>query len=306
LATANTHLAVPLNITGNTTPEQNALFKQFLGDAAQGAWQFAMEKLDQHTANVVLEGRERLRTEIRESFMEIIKRHAISDHYKAEEVRSTSVYPERYRFRPVEAQVTMLRKYFPQLGDCMERMGRRQLPEGAEGWFAIPRWQAIADSYSEAVGQVLAVVEQQRKFANQVAGKVGTAFLRETDRAARAKEILGEQQAGNDILVVAAQLGILHRGKSARRTRVVMKANEYGLGTFAVGCILLTHPERLSHCDSLMIDCCGDEYSLTGSGVYDRVPLFDYDLSGLQFSVFYHDRARPQWGSPTAFLFQHT
>jgi hypothetical protein len=37
---------------------------------------------------------------------------------------------------------------------------------------------------------------------------------------------------------------------------------------------------------------------------FDRVPLFDYDLSGIEFSIFYEDRARDVWGTPTGFLYR--
>ena len=45
------------------------------------------------------------------------------------------------------------------------------------------------------------------------------------------------------------------------------------------------------------IPCAGD-------GIFDRVPLYECDLGGLQFSVFYNDRSRNLWGSPSGFLFQ--
>src|ERR1035438_5864126 len=77
-------------------------------------------------------------------------------------------------------------------------------------------------------------------------------------------------QQGSDILVVAAQAGMLHRGSSARRTRVALAGNEFGLGVFAFGCMLLTHPERLSTGDTLMIDCGGDQYSVRGDYTFDR------------------------------------
>jgi len=178
------------------------------------------------------------------------------------------------------------------------------LPEGAEAWFAIPRWQALGPTYQEAVEQVLEKIGQQRKFAHRMQGRLSQAYLRQMDRSERAMAILTEQQPGNDILIVAAQMGRLHRGCSARRTRMIMQGNEFGLGVFAFGTILLTHPERLSTGDALMVDCGGDEYSLGGDGIYDRVPLFDYDLGGLQFSVFYNDRSRNLWGSPSGFLFK--
>lgn len=94
------------------------------------------------------------------------------------------------------------------------------------------------------------------------------------------------------------------RGCSARRARVLMAGNEFGLGMFQVAAMLLTHPERLSSSDALMLDCAGDEYSLYGDRTFDRVPLFDYGLSGLEISIFYEDRSRDLWGTPSGYLYQ--
>jgi hypothetical protein len=236
--------------------------------------------------------------------VEIILRHTISNKFKDEEVGSDRVYPKTYRVRPVEGQVTDLKKLFPSLTGCNERLARSQLPEGAEAWFAIPRWQALAPTYNEAVEILIGVLASKRRFSNRILGKLTEKFLRQSERSKLAETILAEQQEGNDILVVAAQAGMLHRGSSARRTRVAMAGNEFGLGVFSIGCMLLMHPERLSHADTLMIDCSGDEYSVRGDYTFDRVPLFDYDMSGIEFSIFYEDRARNLWGTPTAFLYK--
>jgi len=83
-----------------------------------------------------------------------------------------------------------------------------------------------------------------------------------------------------------------------------MVGNEFGLGVFAFAAMLLTHPERLSSSNALMVDCCGDEYSIQGDMTFDRIPLFDFDASGIEFSMFYEDRARNLWGSPTGFLYK--
>lgn len=301
---ATTANVTPLNITGNTTSEQQEALRKFLGEAVSAASRASIEKLDRQTAQLVLEKHARLKAEFTQSVIEIVQRYTVSDRYKEEETLSQREYPPNYRVRPVEAQVTGLRKLFPKLGGCVERIGRRPLPDGAEAWFAIPRWEALAPTYNEAVELVMEALGKQRKFANRMLGKLSAAHLRPTERSARALALLAEQQPGSDILVVAAQLGRLHRGCSARRTRVIMLGNEFGLGAFAFGCILLTHPERMSMVDALMVDCGGDEYSLGADGVYDRVPLFEYDLGGLQFSVFYNDRSRNLWGSPSGFLFQ--
>jgi hypothetical protein len=186
----------------------------------------------------------------------------------------------------------------------MEKLVRKPLLEGAEGWFAIPRWQALAPTYSEAVEMALGVLATRRKFQNRIVGRLGPTYLRQSERSKLAGKILSEQQQENDILVVAAQAGMLHRGCSARRARMRMAGNEFGAGVFAVACILLTHPERLSAEDTLMIDCGGDEYSVRGDYTFDRVPLFDYDLSGIEFSIFYEDRSRNLWGTPSGFLYK--
>lgn len=298
------HQIVPLHLSGNTTEHQKRLLQEFLGTAVQQACGTALEQLDQQSAQAVLDQDRNLRREIADLVIQIIQRHTVSSKFMDEEARSNRVYPPTYRVRPVEAQVTALRGLFPTLGACQEKLSRRPLPEGPEAWFAIPRWQKLAGTYNEALEMVLDVLASKRRFSNRIIGKVGEKFLRQSERSKLAEKILAEQQEGSDILVVAAQAGMLHRGCSARRTRVAMAGNEFGLGVFAFACILLTHPERLSTSETLMIDCGGDEYSVRGDYTFDRVPLFDYDLSGIEFSIFYEDRARSLWGTPTGFLYK--
>jgi hypothetical protein len=306
MATANLvqHQIVPLHLAGNTTEQQSRMLEQLLGEAVLDACRTAIEQLDRQSAQTVLETDRKLKSEVADALVEMIHRHTTSDKFKDEEVGSNRVYPPNYRVRPVEAQVTELKKLFPRLGSCHEKLAHRQLPEGAEAWFAIPRWQALAQTYNEAVEMALEVLAAKRRFGNRIVGRLGEIYLRQTERSKLAESILADQQQGNDILVVGAQAGILHRGSSARRTRVSMAGNEYGLGVFSVACMLLTHPERLSTSETLMIDCGGDEYSVRGDRTFDRVPLFDYDLSGIEFSIFYEDRARNLWGTPTGFLYK--
>jgi hypothetical protein len=301
---ATPHQIVPLHLSGNTTDQQNRMIQEFLGDAVQEAYQTAIEQLDRQSAQTVLDTHKKLKSEVANMVVEIIHRHTVSDKFKDEEVSSNRIYPPTYRVRPIEAQVTELRKLFPTLGSCHERLARKALPEGAEAWFAIPRWQALAPTYNEAVEMALGVLASKRKFSNRIVGKIGDKYLRQSERTKLAEKILADQQQGNDFLVIAAQAGLLHRGSSARRTRVSMAGNEFGIGVFAMVCILITHPERLSTGDTLMIDCGGDEYSVRGDYTFDRVPLFDYDISGIEFSIFYEDRARNLWGTPTGFLFK--
>ncbi len=303
-ATPTSHQIIPLHLSGNTTEQQNRMLQEILGEAVKEAHKTAIEQLDRQSAQAVLDMDKKLKAEVAARVVEIIHRHTLSDKFKDEQVPSDRVYPPAYRVRPIEAQVSELRKLFPTLGSCQEKLARRELPEGAEAWFAIPRWQALAPSYNEAVENILGVLAAKRRFSNRIAGKLGAMFLRQAERSRLAEKILGEQQEGNDILVVAVQAGLLHRGCSSRRTRVAMAGNEFGLGVFSFVSMLLTHPERLSAGDALMIDCGGDEYSVRSDYTFDRVPLFDFDMAGIEFSIFYEDRARNLWGTPTGFLYK--
>jgi hypothetical protein len=294
----------PLHLSGNTTECQNAQLLVSLGEAAQRACRIAIDQLDTNRVQVVLDLNQQVQAEVIDSIVGIIHQHTVSDKFKGEQVLSDRTYPPKYQVRPVEAQVTELRKLFPSLGSCMERLSRKPLLESAEAWFAIPRWQALAPTYNEAVEMALAALGTRRKFGHRLAGRLGPTFLRQSERAKLAENVLLDQQQGQDILVLAAQAGVLHRGRSARRARVAMAGNEFGLGVFAVTCMLLTHPERLSSECGLMIDCGGDEYSFRGDYTFDRVPLFDYDIAGIEFSVFYEDRARDLWGTPSGFLYK--
>jgi hypothetical protein len=298
------HQFVPLHLSGNTTVEQSQLLMACLDEAVQSACLKVIDQLDRQSAQAVLDSSKKVKLEVSDLVMEVIHRHTITDKFKDEQVASNRVYPPTYRVRPIEAQVTALRTIFPVLGDCQEKLARKPLLEGAEAWFAIPRWQALAPTYGEAVEMLIEILASKRKVSNRVVGKLDDKYLRQCERSKLAEKVLAEHQGGNDILVVPAQAGMLHRGCSARRTRASLAGNEFGLGIFAIGCMVLMHPERLSTADTLMIDCGGDEYSVRGDYTFDRVPLFDYDIGGIEVSVFYDDRARNLWGTPTGFLYK--
>jgi hypothetical protein len=299
-----THQLTPLHIAGNTTDKQKALLKESLDEAVNRVYKTTLQQLDQHRMELVIELEDKLKAELTAAAQKIIERLTQSDKYLAEETISRREYPPTYYARPIEAQVTALREAFPALGGCIERLARNPVPAEAEAWFAIPRWQALAPTYTDAVEMMIDVLQAKRRFSNRIVGNLGAKFLRQHERTRLSEQLVAKQQPGSDILVVAAQFGLRHRGCSARRARVAMASNEFGLGAFALGCMLITHPERLSMIDTLMIDCSGDEYSLRADTIYDRVPLYDFDLGGVEFSVFYEDRARNLWGTPTAFAFE--
>jgi hypothetical protein len=104
---------------------------------------------------------------------------------------------------------------------------------------------------------------------------------------------------------VPAQFGLRHRGRSVRRAREVFNASEFGLDTFAVGIMLLTHPERLQHYDDLWIDCAGDEYDDPGDdGRFSLAPYFCFSCGKVELLARRFDVAGGYCGSASGFVSQ--
>ena len=102
------------------------------------------------------------------------------------------------------------------------------------------------------------------------AGEIDTAHLRQHSRTVEALAKLAETQTG-DILIIAVQYGMRHRGKSVRRARETFASNEFGLGAFAIGCMALVHPERYVRWEELDTDCAGDEFAPSADGDFSEI-----------------------------------
>ena len=226
---------------------------------------------------------------------------SVTDKYKDEEVSSKYGYLSGYKKpKDVIEQTNLLRQLFPGVGFADENMVR-PVVANAEGYFAIPRWQSIAPTYGEAVQKVLDALNKayKGKFKNWREGQLGPDQLRQSAKSAAAWEQIGEAQKGFDILVVPAQFGLRHRGRSVRRAREVMESNEFGLGAFAVGIMLLTHEDRLKHYDDLYVDCAGDEFHdpQVSDAPFGRAPIFFFVGDGLRFGAGWSGDASDGFGS---------
>ena len=221
-----------------------------------------------------------------------------------EEVPSRYGYPQGYAVKPLTVQIATLVKLFPNLDPVPAlayTVNLPALPEGAEGWFAIPNWEKIAKTYNLAVETVLAIISSTRLFANNnYAGQFGPNCLLQSERSARMFTTLAQGQSG-DILIVPAQFGKRHTGRSVRRAQEVFTEQEFGLGAFAAACLLLTHPERLTSSNDLWIDCIGDEHAPDVAGRDIGVPCFYFD-DRLTFDAFWSGTASGDLGSASGFL----
>lgn len=228
-----------------------------------------------------------------------------SPFFANEEVKSNYGYPSGYAVKPVCEQLVELSKHFNGLDAssvwaCSKELPA--LPAGAEGWFAVPRWEKVAKSYNEAVEKVLDLIDKTHTFYNYHKRNLGPKYLRLSERTAVALQMIGEKQKG-DFLLIPAQFGLTHRGRSVRRVRVVYAPNEFGLGSFIVRCMILSHPDRLVQWEQLHIDCPGDEYSPDANGVFSSAPLFFFHDGEVRFVVGRVDAADEYYGSASGLVF---
>lgn len=243
--------------------------------------------------------------ELQAGLKKLIDELSVSDQYANEQVATNYNYPATYRPKPLAEQIETLTKLYGLDGTAAyayaKNLELKGLPEGAESWFAIPRWEAVGQTYGEATEKVLGLIGKSRKFKNWRENQLHERYLRQSEKTKQMFAQLAEKQQG-DILIVPAQFGFLHRGQSVRRARETFAETEFGLGAFAVGTLLLTHPEREVEWEQLHIDCSGDEYSPDADGRFVGAPLFYWYVGRLHFGSRWTSGASGHYGSASGFL----
>ena len=301
------------------TDGQKKLLTRMIGDVADS--NPVKEALDALSKN----GAERLKRNpefalsLRRFTVEQIGKLGVVNEFADEEVPSKYGYLSGYKpgVRGLNEQCNQLRVLFPGVGFSNQNLqtrienGEIKMPKNAEGWFAIPNWRKnpkiFGSTYSEAVQTVLDAIKKARDgaFYNYREGQIDKQHLRQSARSQKFWDDLAKAQGDADILIIAGQFGIRHHGRSVRRARVVIEdtAGEFGLGAFAVGIMVLTHPERLQHYDDLWIDCAGDEFDDPDSVVrFGRAPYLCFHDDWVKFGTFRVGNARVYFGSASGFL----
>lgn len=223
----------------------------------------------------------------------------MSDQFAEEETPSQREYPPEYRVAPIAEQLAALRRAFPALKGSPTEL-TATLPAGADAWFVIPQWRSLAATYNAALELVLQHLAQQRPVSFARAERLGPAYLRRQPRTAAMLD-QGRGNDGSDVVVMGAQFGMRHRGRSVRRVRAVLADHEFGLGAFEVGCMLLTHPSRMVRDAQLYVDCAGDEYSASDEQQFSEVPFFRVLDQRLGFGTSWIGYVDPYFGSATGF-----
>ncbi len=238
-----------------------------------------------------------------------------TNQFANEEVRSNWEYPPEYQGpKPIEEQIIMIAKFFGLDATQALEYAKHlpELPEGAEGWFAVPSPFAVAQKLlpavegfaaqnSELTNMAHGKIGETRKYQNYRAGQITPQRLRMQPRTFEAIRQIAEQQPG-DILIIAAQFGRRHRGRSVRRAREVFRSNEFGFGWFFGLCMTLTHPERFVRWEQLHADFPGDDFDPAAGGTFGDAPYVGFNDGQLKSGAHWTDRAHDSYGSVSGFL----
>ena len=231
---------------------------------------------------------------------------SMADYYTNEEIDTDCSYPREYKPTSIEKQINVWQKKFPGLSteNVIKIANQITLPMEAENLFIIPKWNRIAEFYVEAVKKMLTLFSAVHKYANSDREIKRTCCLSQSSVRSREKmAILSKEQSG-DYLVVPAQFGLRHRGKSSRRSKALFLENEFELGIFAVTGMLMTHPKRIQYAHSLsVIDCGGDEYfNMNLNSDYFSTLLFYWSDHQIFSRTRYNDVYHSNCGLVSAFL----
>lgn len=256
------------------------------------------------------EFKNRVEEAVKTIILEMTEPKQITDEVK----NSKSKYSDEYKMKPIDEQIITIAsilKLDPR--DALEFIkSLPTLPKGSEGWFAIPKVSAIgknhypmitdsAELYCEAVKFVQSKLSNSRSFKNYNTDEIVPAQFRVHPITATFIADLESKQQG-DIIVIPAQFGKYHRGKSVRKARENFADNEFGLGAFAVSSMIIVHPNRFNHWNVLDTDCPGDEFAPSEDGIFSGAGFFTYCDERLEFVTEIISDAYESSGSATGFI----
>lgn len=210
--------------------------------------------------------------------------------------------PRHFQFTDLFSQISELKSAYPYLktDPVVEfvqqgRWSADTLPEGADGWVAVPRAHKVCEHYFTAVTTVLRrlTITYGNTFRDHTYGIPYD--VRRTDHTSRCLALMRQKQP-DDVLVLAVQLGGKYIDLSAKDAQESFDSNEFGLGLFEVANILMTNQGRLSSPVDLGIEACGDRYTP------ESTPCFNFHNRSLELKERLIDIAEPNFGAATAFL----
>lgn len=301
----------------------SAQYAELAGIVQSKLWSAIKDRLSKEEMQALVTGNgpEEVLKRLRKAFAMVEKTEnesstlSASPFFADEEKPSNDGYPPEYAVKPIAEQLLIWSKQFPNFDPCNMLAYSKRLPkcpEGAEGPFVVPVWKEVGASYEEAVKKILSHFNVYYRFGHQTFEEA-IGMICQSDRTREAERVLAPRDDISDMrlqgypfMLLWAQMGFLHRGRSNRRVRYLYAPNEFGLGAFAVASILCTHPERfsLSHGSvCLNIFCPGDE-TTNAEGEFCYAPCFSRGFYGdpLGFGTEFNGVSDEHCGPATAFL----
>ena len=228
------------------------------------------------------------------------------------------MYPREYiGIKPVDVQVRILAKIFGLSTEVTnewidEILPSLRLPNGAEGWFAMPSPDAIAKhnfpevTYDDkkhlfAVELIMKKISALRPFNSYLDGELTPNRFNQSKETFNAFDRILREQHG-EIIIIPAQFGMLHRGRSVRYAYECFSENEFGLDIFSVLSMILTHPERCIRFEQLHIICPGDEYSANVTDWNLKSPRICFDGGRLELFACYKFELGANYGLASGFI----
>lgn len=283
-------------VTSNSrSEEQETQLKRMLGKLVKSAIKLALREInpDKDGTQRLLGEKNKIGIETNDFFISQFQIRSVSNQCANEKVKSIYGYPLSYKHagEDLDRQIAILQGLYPGLGgtnpDYLQKvkLGTIKVPLHAEKFFAIVNiWKndyptIFGTTYCEALLKVFDTIRETRncKFENWLGGRINEKYIRQSVRTQNYFKQLSVAQGNPDILIIPAQFGIRHRGRSTNYARKVIAntPGEFGLGVFAVCIMILTHPERLADRNDLRIDCAGDELRSGTDGGFFCSPSFN-------------------------------
>lgn len=214
-----------------------------------------------------------------------LQRLSLNDEFVKEEIYIPQIdcnyYQSGYSVaKSIESQIKILRQTFSLTGHFNSEMlatidkDKLDCNTDSDGWFAIPHWSQIGMTYHEAVMKVFEVLSNLKERKGAYIAYESSLLVKETEEKTAVMEKLFHQQETKNV-IIQAQLGKQHRGRSARRMNAVMSPIEFPLGIYEIGIILLTHTDRLMLVDDDIHILCsgsinhGDSAQVMNVGCYE-------------------------------------
>ena len=220
-------------------------------------------------------------------------------------------YPKNYQVKNIEDQIQLISSVFGLYPTYAKIFAKnlKKLTKGPEAYFSIPKISAVAGKYFPEIKN------EKEKYYNVtnfilslLADSLGLSLenkeeiLKKCSMSKKTSEKLLELESiqEGDILIIPAQFGKLHAGKTTDEAISTFADNEFGLDIYILGCMLLTHPELISSFKESMF-CMGNEYD---SPNLPGVPVFYLnEKNKLDLSITFRSLSSLCYLNPTGFTF---